>query len=132
MCDVCGHCHVQGVKCKICGHIGKWIVPGGPNKPHRGAIPPVPPGPLHAPNLTPPTIEGLHVSDFQRALQMFFDLLPEAQRSGVVLPPALSNLDQLQVLLEALTDYHADDEQPSYVMAIPCRPVRRRHSAPPV
>ena len=25
ICDVCGHCHVQGVKCAICGHIGKYI-----------------------------------------------------------------------------------------------------------
>eukprot|EP00966_Prymnesium_polylepis_P196320 4549929-Prymnesium_polylepis.1 len=25
ICDVCGHCHVQGVKCKICGHVGKYI-----------------------------------------------------------------------------------------------------------
>ena len=39
------------------------------------------------------------------------------------LPPALSNLDQLKVLLDALPDYHADDEQPSYVLAIPCRPI---------
>ena len=126
ICDVCGHCHIQGVKCKICGHVGKYIgeyaalhhhrmwcitlkgrlvlnpaaslntsgklcascsilaihpetrvfhvldrlfhvlaVPGGPNKPNRGAIPPVPPGPLHAPNLTPPTIEGLKVLEFR-------------------------------------------------------------------
>ena len=25
ICDVCGHCHVQGVKCTICGHVGKYI-----------------------------------------------------------------------------------------------------------
>jgi hypothetical protein len=25
ICDVCGHNHVQGVKCKICGHVGKYI-----------------------------------------------------------------------------------------------------------
>ena len=30
---------------------------------------------------------------------------------------------QLKVLQEALLDYHPDIEQPSYVMAIPCRPV---------
>ena len=105
VCDVCGHCHVQGVKCTICGHVGKYIgaarlarphtatricthaaapahtpqrmrihaewrpcraVPGGPNRPNRGAIPPVPPGPVHNPNLTPPTIEGITVAEFQR------------------------------------------------------------------
>ena len=130
VCDVCGHCHVQGVKCTICGHVGKYIgaacrahprahthtsahththihthtcthlhtpahtcthlhtpahtcthisaqrqhaerrlccaVPGGPNRPNRGAIPPVPPGPVHSPNLTPPTIEGITVAEFQR------------------------------------------------------------------
>jgi hypothetical protein len=65
VCDVCGHNHIQGVKCQICGHVGKYIVPGGPNRPNRGAIPPVPPGPLHAPNLTPPTIEGCTVANFQ-------------------------------------------------------------------
>ena len=27
------------------------------------------------------------------------------------------------MLLDTLPDYHVDDEQPSYVMAIPCRPV---------
>ena len=43
----------------------RLTVPGGPNRPNRGAIPPVPPGPLHAPNLTPPTIEGLTVQVFQ-------------------------------------------------------------------
>ena len=25
ICDVCGHNHVQGVKCTICGHVGKYI-----------------------------------------------------------------------------------------------------------
>ena len=98
-------------------------VPGGPNRPNRGAIPPVPPGPLHAPNHTPPTIEGLTVRDFQQALRTFFDHLPEAQASGVALPEELSNLDQLKVLLEVLPDYPCDDAQPSYVLAIPCRPV---------
>ena len=93
ICEVCGHCHVQGVKCKICGHVGKYIVPGGPNRPNRGAIPPVPPGPMHNPNRTPPTIEGLTV--FQQALQSFFDVLPQAEAAGQSLPPELSNLDQL-------------------------------------
>ena len=126
ICDVCGHNHVQGVKCKICGHVGKYIVPGGPNRPNRGAIPPVPPGPLHAPNTTPPTIEGLMVQHFQQGLQMFFQLLAQAEASGQgtpQLPPEPANLDQLKVLLDALPDYHADDEQPSYVLAIPCRPI---------
>ncbi len=154
ICDVCGHNHVQGVKCEICGHIGKYIVPGGPNRPHRGAIPPVPPGPIDQPNLTPPTIVGVSVNDFRQALSTFFELLPEAQASGATLPSELSNLDQLkasahpapprrlarpparpalsrrfsarrvrQVLHDALGDYHETDEQPSYVLAIPCRPV---------
>lgn len=39
------------------------------------------------------------------------------------LPAELANLDQLKVLLDALPDYHAEDEQPSFVLAIPCRPV---------
>ena len=96
ICEVCGHCHVQGVKCKICGHVGKYIVPGGPNRPNRGAIPPVPPGPMHNPNRTPPTIEGLTVGSFQKALQSFFDVLPQAEAAGQSLPPELSNLDQLR------------------------------------
>ena len=151
ICEVCGHCHVQGVKCKVCGHVGKYIVPGGPNRPNRGAIPPVPPGPMHNPNRTPPTIEGLTVGSFQQALQSFFDVLPQAEAAGQSLPPELSNLDQLraraararayrvwvhrphthlsrhrplpQVLLDTLPDYHLEDEQPSYVLAIECRPV---------
>lgn len=123
ICDVCGHCHVQGVKCTICGHVGKYIVPGGPNKPNRGSIPPVPPGPVNAPNRTPPTIEGVTVSEFSAVLTSFFELLPQAEQSGVVLPPELTNIDQLSVLLEALPDYCQEDEQPSYVLAIPCRPV---------
>ena len=28
-----------------------------------------------------------------------------------------------QVLFETLPDYHPDDPQPSYVLAIPCRPI---------
>ena len=65
------------------------------------------------------------VRDFQQALRTFFDHLPEAQayQSGVALPEELSNLDQLKVLLEVLPDYPCDDAQPSYVLAIPCRPV---------
>ena len=142
-------------------------MPGGPNRPNRGAIPPVPPGPLHAPNLTPPTIEGLTVQVFQevraaptpahspwsrtppsapgarhagvppmrvrthvamraQALRTFFELLSQAKATQTAppqLPPELANLDQLRVLLDALPDYHADDEQPSYVLAIPCRPI---------
>ena len=165
ICDVCGHNHVQGVKCKICGHVGKYIgasrhriarhnaapfyslsrrrittpphililrcscscaVPGGPNRPNRGAIPPVPPGPLNMPNNTLPTIEGLKVQEFQQALQTFFHMLVNAEQQGngvPQLPAELANLDQLKVLLDALPDYHADDEQPSYVLAIPCRPI---------
>ena len=101
-------------------------MPGGPNRPNRGAIPPVPPGPLHAPNLTPPTIEGLTVQDFLEALRTFFEVLARAEAQ--CMPPPmlalqLANLDQLKVLLDALPDYHADDEQPSYVLAIPCRPI---------
>uniref|UniRef100_A0A7S0J439 Uncharacterized protein n=1 Tax=Calcidiscus leptoporus TaxID=127549 RepID=A0A7S0J439_9EUKA len=126
ICDVCGHCHVQGVKCEICGHVGKYIVPGGPNRPNRGAIPPVPPGPVGHPNTTPPTIEGLRVSDFQQALQSFFELLPQAYAAGQSLPPELSNLDQLQVVLETLPDYHPEDEQPSYVLAVECRSIVRQ------
>lgn len=34
ICDVCGHCHVQGVRCKICGHVGKYI---GLPTPHASA-----------------------------------------------------------------------------------------------
>lgn len=83
-------------------------------------------------------------------LRTFFELLPEAQRAAVTIPAELANLDQvsqqlcfcarhahyldffecsrrsshqLKVLLDTLPDYHLDDEQPSYVMAIPCRPV---------
>lgn len=32
-------------------------------------------------------------------------------------------LHRWQVLLDTLPDYHAEDEQPSYVMAIECRPI---------
>jgi len=123
ICDVCGHCHVQGVKCEICGHVGKYIVPGGPNRPSRGAIPPVPPGRIGYPNTTPPTIDGLQVGSFQEALKCFFETLQRPDAADLQLPYELSNLDQLKVLLETLPDYHAEDEQPSYVMAIECRPV---------
>ena len=123
ICDVCGHNHMQGVKCEICGHVGKYIVPGGPNRPNRGAIPPVPPGPLHSPNLSPPTIGGVRVREFQQALAIFLDGVPEEQQAIAQLPPELANLDQLKVLLETLSDYHAEDEQPSYVLAVPCLPV---------
>lgn len=60
--------------------------------------------------------------DFRKALATFFELLPELQQTRQ-LPAELSNLDQLKVLLDALPDYHQDDEQPSYVLAVPCRPV---------
>ena len=127
LCDVCGHNHVQGVKCQVCGHVGKYIVPGGPNRPNRGAIPPVPPGPIGAPNLTPPTIDGLRVVDFNAALQAFFDVLlaSATPTAPVAVPPALGNFDQLGVVLETLPDYHPEDEQPSYVLAIECRPIAR-------
>ena len=100
-------------------------MPGGPNRPNKGAIPPVPPGPVHAPNTTPPTIEGLKVRDFQCALGRFFELLPPdaADQPNLQLPAELANLDQLKVLLDALPDYPPEDSQPSYVLAIPCRPV---------
>ena len=39
------------------------------------------------------------------------------------LPAELINLDQLKVLLDALPDYIPDEPQPSYVLAIPCRPI---------
>jgi hypothetical protein len=39
------------------------------------------------------------------------------------LPAELSNLDQLKVLLDTLPDYDPEDNQPSYVLAIPCRPI---------
>jgi hypothetical protein len=122
ICDVCGHCHVQGVKCAICGHVGKYIVPGGPNKPTAGFVPPVPPGPLDAPNLTPPWMQGITVAEFHACIEMFFSLLPQPQAA---LPEALSNLDQLKLVFETLPDYCPSDQCPSYVMGIPCRPVRR-------
>ena len=50
----------------LCHRMKMRTVPGGPNRPNRGAIPPVPPGPLQAPNTTPPTIEGVKVADFQK------------------------------------------------------------------
>ena len=54
----------------------------------------------------------------------FFQLLArETQQSLPQLPPQLQNLDQLKVLLDTLPDYHSTDEQPSYVLAIPCRPI---------
>ena len=134
-------------------------VPGGPNKPDQGAIPPVPPGPAHNPNLTPPTIDGITVAEFRQVahapstpparrtpdartspsgrwrrhptttsrphvtgagapgsvstrararqvLTSFFELLPQAEQQGVVLPPQLANVDQLRVLLDALPDYY--------------------------
>jgi hypothetical protein len=77
---------------------------------------------LHAPNLTPPTIEGLSVQNFQQALQTFFELIVHPQVIAQ-LPVELRNLDQLKVLLDTLPDYHSEDEQPSYVLAIPCRPI---------
>ena len=61
-----------------------------------------------------------------QALRTFFELLSQAKATQTAppqLPPELANLDQLRVLLDALPDYHADDEQPSYVLAIPCRPI---------
>lgn len=26
MCNSCGHNHVQGVKCQICGHVGRSMI----------------------------------------------------------------------------------------------------------
>ena len=62
---------------------------------------------------------------FQQALTTFFELLAQAQSSQQVLqlPHELANVDQLKVVLDVLPDYYADDEQPSYVLAIPCRPI---------
>ena len=69
-------------------------------------------GPLHAPNLTQPTIDGLTIAGFQQALQAFFELVPQARSAGHTLPVELANLDQLKVLYETLPDYHPDDPQP--------------------
>lgn len=124
ICDVCGHCHVQGVKCSVCGHVGKYIVPGGPNKPTPGFVPPVPPGPIDQPNNTPPWMVGITVAEFQFCLEVFFSLLPQLITSGGAVPAALQNLDQLKIILDTLPDYCQTDQCPSYVMGIPCRPVR--------
>lgn len=123
VCDVCGHCHLQGVKCTICGHVGKYIVPGGPNKPSAGFVPPVPPGTLDQPNMTPPWMVGITVAEFKLCLEVFFSLLPQLQHAGQLVE-ALSNLDQIKVVLDTLPDYCQTDQCPSYVMGIPCRPVR--------
>ena len=71
----------------------------------------------HASNPSPPR--------HTQGLQTFFQLVTQAEAQGSVpqLPAELRNLDQLRVLLDALPDYHSEAEQPSYVLAIPCRPV---------
>ncbi|KAJ1637070.1 hypothetical protein T492DRAFT_954804 [Pavlovales sp. CCMP2436] len=124
ICDVCGHCHVQGVKCSVCGHVGKYVVPGGPNKPSAGFVPPVPPGSMEEPNRNPPWMVGISVAEFQRCLEVFFSLLPQLLHAGQ-LAPALSNFDQLKIVLDTLPDYYPTDQCPSYVLGIPCRPVLR-------
>ena len=42
----------------------------------------------------------------RQVLTSFFELLPQAEQQGVVLPPQLANVDQLRVLLDALPDYY--------------------------
>ena len=65
--------------------------------------------------------------EFQTALNTFFQMLAQAdvQQPGVPpqLPAELANIDQLRVLLDTLPDYDPEDNQPSYVLAIPCRPI---------
>lgn len=62
-----------------------------------------------------------------QALKTFFDMLAQAEMQELQTPPQLpaelANLDQLKVLLDALPDYDPEDTQPSFVLAIPCRPV---------
>ena len=64
--------HRCAASCPPCARLTRFVpavrctVPGGPNRPHRGAIPPVPPGPLYCPNCTQPTIPGLTVAAFQQ------------------------------------------------------------------
>lgn len=58
-----------------------------------------------------------------QGLQTLFQLLSQQQQTAPQLPPELRNLDQLKVLLDTLPDYHSEDEQPSYVLAISCRPI---------
>lgn len=62
-----------------------------------------------------------------QALQTFFQMLAQAETQQPYAPPQLpaelANLDQLKVLLDALADYDPEDNQPSYVLAIPCRPI---------
>ena len=107
--------HRCAATCPPCACLTRFVpamlcaVPGGPNRPHRGAIPPVPPGPLYCPNCTQPTIPGLTVAAFQQvrprpltaavcrrwhaarryahaaraqALGAFFELLPQATSAG--------------------------------------------------
>ena len=62
------------------------------------------------------------MANFYQTLQSFLQLV-EQQQPLPQLPPQLRNLDQLKVLLDTLPDYHSGDEQPSYVLAIPCRPI---------
>jgi hypothetical protein len=60
-----------------------------------------------------------------QALQTFSQLLAQVPDGSPppTLPAELANVDQLRVILDALPDYHMEDEQPSYVLAIPCRPI---------
>jgi hypothetical protein len=135
ICDVCGHNHVQGVKCDICGHVGKYI---GATQP-AGA--PVTTG-LAASNLTANCLclacRQFLVDPIDRTVALSRRCLrapcmrrishhPQLKGSHpqvtAQLPVELRNLDQLKVLLDTLPDYHSEDEQPSYVLAIPCRPI---------
>ena len=68
------------------------------------------------------------MQDFYQALNAFFQWLAQAEAvpgsaALAALPAELQNVDQLKVLLEALPDYPAEEVQPSYVLAIPCRPI---------
>ena len=68
-------------------------------------------------------------ASFAQALKTFFDMLAQTEMQELQTPPSgwlpaeLENLDQLKVLLDALPDYDPEDTQPSFVLAIPVRPI---------
>ena len=83
------------------------------------------------PSLGPHTLLCLTTSlclphAFLQALNAFFQWLERTAATSnapPTLPPELQNIDQLKVLLDTLPDYHGEETQPSYVLAIPCRPI---------
>ena len=62
-----------------------------------------------------PSLTGVRRAPWRQVLTSFFELLPQAEQQGVLLPPPLANVDQLRVLVATrrLNPYPEPEPEPA-------------------